>query len=275
MNTKKKSASMSSKTLLYLIVFSVCILLSLWFFQIVYIKYSYRDYQLKKMNSLAKSIENSNFSNTLKKLESIAYEDEVCMEYHIGDKIYYYNTLMNGCALGKNNETILSIEKAFLQSDQKKRAHRLVNEDYNAEAYLYEIKVDDGAVFLYRTLEDVSKANVLLKNQLIYLTIIAIIFACMIAYFLSKKLTSSLQDVTKKAIKLGSGVPVDFPTYDILEVNELSSVLTSVQSEMLKTDKLRRDLLANVSHDLKTPLTMIKAYAEMVRDISYKDDKKR
>lgn len=275
MNTKKKSASMSSKTLLYLIVFSVCILLSLWFFQIVYIKYSYRDYQLKKMDSLAKSIENSNFSNTLKKLESIAYEDEVCMEYHIGDKIYYYNTLMNGCALGKNNETILSIENAFLQSDQKKRAHRLVNEDYNAEAYLYEIKVGDGAVFLYRTLEDVSKANVLLKNQLIYLTIIAIIFACMIAYFLSKKLTSSLQDVTKKARKLGSGVPVDFPTYDILEVNELSSVLTSAQSEMLKTDELRRDLLANVSHDLKTPLTMIKAYAEMVRDISYKDDKKR
>ena len=135
---------MSSKTLLYFIVFSVCILLSLWFFQIVYIKYSYRDYQLKKMDSLAKSIEKSNFSNTLKKLESIAYEEEVCMEYHIGDKIYYYNTLMNGCALGKNNETILNIENAFLQSDQKKRAHRLVNEDYNAEAYLYEIKVGDG-----------------------------------------------------------------------------------------------------------------------------------
>ena len=97
----------------------------------------------------------------------------------------------------------------------------------------------------------------------------------MIAYFLSKKLTSSLQDITKKARKLGSGVPVDFPTYDILEVNELSNVLTSAQSEMLKTDELRRDLLANVSHDLKTPLTMIRAYAEMVRDISYKDDKKR
>ena len=33
--------------------------------------------------------------------------------------------------------------------------------------------------------------------------------------------------------------------------------------------------MANVSHDLKTPLTMIKAYAEMVRDITYKDKKKR
>ena len=33
--------------------------------------------------------------------------------------------------------------------------------------------------------------------------------------------------------------------------------------------------MANVSHDLKTPLTMIKAYSEMIRDISYKDEKKR
>ena len=43
---------------------------------------------------------------------------------------------------------------------------------------------------------------------------------------------------------------------------------------MIKTDELRRDLMANVSHDLKTPLTMIKAYAEMIRDISYKDQEK-
>ena len=40
---------------------------------------------------------------------------------------------------------------------------------------------------------------------------------------------------------------------------------------MNKTDELRRDLLANVSHDLKTPLTMIKAYAEMIRDIDNKE----
>ena len=43
---------------------------------------------------------------------------------------------------------------------------------------------------------------------------------------------------------------------------------------MNKTDELRRDLLANVSHDLKTPLTMIKAYAEKVKDLSYKDKEK-
>ena len=60
----------------------------------------------------------------------------------------------------------------------------------------------------------------------------------------------------------------------IKEIDELSEALTQAQSEMLKTDELRRDLMANVSHDLKTPLTMIKAYAEMIRDISYKDPDK-
>ena len=48
-----------------------------------------------------------------------------------------------------------------------------------------------------------------------------------------------------------------------------------MEKEVSKTDEYRRDLMANVSHDLKTPLTMIKAYAEMIRDITYKDTEKR
>ena len=60
----------------------------------------------------------------------------------------------------------------------------------------------------------------------------------------------------------------------INEIDELAETLSQAQKEMAKTDELRRDLMANVSHDLKTPLTMIKAYAEMIRDISYKDKDK-
>jgi len=38
---------------------------------------------------------------------------------------------------------------------------------------------------------------------------------------------------------------------------------------------MRRDLMANISHDLRTPLTMVKAYAEMIRDLSGDDPEKR
>ena len=42
--------------------------------------------------------------------------------------------------------------------------------------------------------------------------------------------------------------------------------------EEAKSQNMKTELITNVSHDLKTPLTMIKAYAEMIRDIN-KDEK--
>ena len=276
LNIKKRFSSIKAKTLLYLIVFSVSILLVLWFCQIVFLKYSYQDYQIQNINQLALSIQRSSFVNLNSTLEEVAYENEVCIEYYTNSgNVYYYNTMMNGCALGKNNQDILKTENAFMESNLTSDTYKVINREYEVQAFLYGIKLDSGSVFLYSTLEDVGGANAVLKNQLIYLTFIAIIFACMIAYFLSKKITDPILDITKKAQKLGSSPTVKFPDYGVLEVNELAHVLSNAQTEMVKTDELRRDLMANVSHDLKTPLTMIKAYAEMVRDISYQDEQKR
>jgi len=271
-----KKSSFNRKTLFYFIVFSVTILLLLWVFQIFYLKYSYEQYQVKNLDALATTIQESSLMALSSTLERVAYQNEVCVEYFTNSgQTIKYNTLMNGCALGKGNQELLKIQQEFMNSEKITQPFRLVNKEYEAKAYLYGMKLSSGTVFLYNTLEDVSGANVVLKNQLIYLTILAIFFACGIAYFLSKKLTEPIQDITEKARKLGSGNEVIFPNYDILEVNELARVLDNAQTDMLKTDELRRDLMANVSHDLKTPLTMIKAYAEMVRDLSYRDDIKR
>ena len=59
------------------------------------------------------------------------------------------------------------------------------------------------------------------------------------------------------------------------ETNELARTLNTASYEMQKTDFYQRDLIANVSHDLKTPLTMIKSYAEMINDISGDNPEKR
>ena len=78
--------------------------------------------------------------------------------------------------------------------------------------------------------------------------------------------------ITRKAKELGEGnYNIEFDSSDVLEIDELANTLNHVSRDLSKIDELRRDLMANVSHDLKTPLTMIRAYAEMIRDISYKD----
>ncbi|MDE6733045.1 MAG: HAMP domain-containing histidine kinase, partial [Oscillospiraceae bacterium] len=54
-----------------------------------------------------------------------------------------------------------------------------------------------------------------------------------------------------------------------------ADTLNYASSEISKVDTLRRDLIANISHDLRTPLTMVKAYAEMIRDLSGDNPEKR
>ena len=59
------------------------------------------------------------------------------------------------------------------------------------------------------------------------------------------------------------------------ELDELSDTLDQTAFDLAQAENFRQELLANVSHDLRTPLTMIKGYAEMVRDISWEDEEKR
>ena len=78
------------------------------------------------------------------------------------------------------------------------------------------------------------------------------------------------------AKKFGEGdYAVEFNGHGYCEIEELSTVLNSAKDEIQKVSELRKDLIANISHDLRTPLTMVKAYAEMIRDLSGDNPVKR
>ncbi|MDR2932837.1 MAG: HAMP domain-containing histidine kinase, partial [Oscillospiraceae bacterium] len=51
------------------------------------------------------------------------------------------------------------------------------------------------------------------------------------------------------------------------EVVKLADALTEAAAELSKTEELRQELVSNVSHDLRTPLTLIAGYSEMIRDL--------
>jgi len=272
---KRKVSSINFKTLIYLIIFSVTILLILIISQNLFIKYSYEKYQEKKIKNIAKNIQNDYSIDLFKELENIAYENSVCIEYYINNNTLLYNTLMVGCDLNKNNTQIGKLINEFMYSNKKLEHVKLINKSSNTKAILSGIKVQNGYIFLYSPLEDLDGANIVFRSQLVYITIVVIILACLISYFLSNKITDPITKITKKAKELGEGnYNIKFDSSDVLEINELANTLNHVSHDLSKIDELRRDLMSNVSHDLKTPLTMIRAYAEMVRDITYKDKEK-
>ena len=47
----------------------------------------------------------------------------------------------------------------------------------------------------------------------------------------------------------------------------MAETLNYAAHELAKVENLQRDLVANISHDLRTPLTMITGYSEVMRDI--------
>ena len=273
---KKRKTSIQAKTLIYLLVFNVVIILLLWICQAWIFDFYYEKEQISNMDNIVASIKDANENELDSLLQDISYQNEVCILV-IDDygKYSSYNTNMKGCALKNENTKVQELMVNFINADADFKAYQFVNDDKQVAALLYGLKNNNQYTFLYSNLEDISDFTLIIKQQLMYVCFLGIFVAVIISIFLSTKLTDPIAEITKKAKKLGNGnYNVEFKESGIKEIDELAQTLTQAQKEMAKTDELRRDLMANVSHDLKTPLTMIKAYAEMIKDISYKDRKK-
>ncbi len=271
MNITNKVSSIKFKTLGYLVIFCISILILFWAFQIVFLNVAYEKHQVQTIESIARKISKGKEYD----LENLAYEKGICIEVVDNNEAIIYNAKLVGCGLGKNNINLNKKINSFINSNSISKSFRVLDEDYDVTAIVSFIKDNNHTIILYSALEDISGASVILRSQLVYIVFIMIILAVAISYFISKKITDPISNISAKAKLLGEGkYNVTFEKNGIAEIDELAETLNTAGKELSKIDELRRDLMANVSHDLKTPLTMIRAYSEMIKDISYKDKKK-
>ena len=270
-----KKDNIQNKTLKWLVHFSIIILMLMWGSQLLFLKVFYEKYQINNLYRVAYRL--SKNEHTIEEIESIAYKNNLCIEYINNDNIYIFNELSNNCILSTNNRSINSIINNFINKTDKREMIKLNNPSNNTKSILYNIKLHDNEYIILNTnLEDVDSTTSVLKSQLIYITLIVILLAIVVSIIISKTINKPIIKITKEAKKLANGNrELNIPESNIKEIDDLRDSLVYVNHEINKTDELRRDLLANVSHDLKTPLTMIKAYAEMIRDINKDDEEKR
>ena len=239
----------------------------------------YEYYKTNELSSTLTTIKN-NFEkdNFYETLETVAYNTDFCIEVVKDNNTIYSNIQNNkGCIDTSSNTRVLKRKLDFMNSDKEYFKLKIINPKFENMTLLYGVKLNsNNYVFLNTSLEPIETTVDILKSQLIIVTFIVIILAIVIAYFISKSLSKPITKLTKSAKDLSNGnYNVDFNVEsDILEIKELGESLDYAKDVMKKTDELRRDLLSNVSHDLKTPLTMIKAYAEMERDFDSNKEKR-
>lgn len=126
-----------------------------------------------------------------------------------------------------------------------------------------------SVVFLSCELEPVGSAVRTINIVLGVITGVMLFVAILLAALLSRDISAPLCDLTDSAKQLAGG---DYSvTFDedsgIAEISQLSGALNYAVTQLSAVDRLKTELVANISHDLRTPLTLIAGYGELMRDL--------
>ena len=141
------------------------------------------------------------------------------------------------------------------------------------------VQTENGTVYFriesFVISADLSK--VLFERMFLWVALFAFVVSIIYAFFVTKLIAKPLV-LFSRAVKEKSDKNDYIERIEgngFAEIDALATALNTSVREQRKTEEFRRDLVANVSHDLRTPLTMIKAYAEMIRDLSGDNPQKR
>lgn len=272
---KQKTNGLTFKIWIYLALFLTLIIAFIWIFQVALLNsfYEYRTNRLvEKIATLTSHYYNKEKDTSY--YDKLAYNNNACIEIERDSELLYSSNMQRGCLVTDN----YSYKSDFLISNKNSMMYKLVNPVLDNKTLIYATKLDEDTVaYINVSLEPTDPAISVIREELVFITIIIYLSSFILAYFISKRISTPILKINNMARKMSKG---DFDTpivvnENIDEINELSDTLNQTRLELSKINETRRDLLLNVSHDLKTPLTMIQAYAEMARDLNKNDEEKR
>lgn len=161
-----------------------------------------------------------------------------------------------------------------------KSYHKIVR--YNSEPIALEIGIPvlygnrQASVVLYHSLDQLHTVLHINRNQLVMLSIILTLVAAIVAAWLSRRFVKPIRIIKCTVDKLAKGELTATPGLSLNdELGQLSDSVEELSQALQRVDILRKEVIANVSHELRSPLALIRGYAEMVKDINWRDDEKR
>ena len=261
-----------------LIVFIVLVLLLISFLQKTFLADTYKDNKISYLKSVASEVDTGLKNNNIESVfNTISYSNEVCVRV-VTDSIIIGNEYKeaNSCALGKlTSRQLSSIASQTIANGGEK----LFDNYYFQSNGQY-----DGNIYIYSKLSTINNENVLIllstnivplkvtldtmSDQFNIIIIVVVLVTILLALSLSSIIVLPIKRMEKEAKNLPIGkYDSSFIKTDAKEIESLNNTLAMANQEIIKADRARKELIGNVSHDLRTPLTMIVGYGEMIRDL--------
>lgn len=209
-----------------------------------------------------------------------------CLIHHISDR--YFNELYNKAAetgvysrrispralFLARPETMAGWEGSQPPPSNKEDFRDFLNTRIDGDVNLIKVRlVQDGRgdtymILLNSELEPLNATVATLNTQFWMIALILLVSALILALLISRNISEPIKKMNRAAKRLAKGeYDADFRVGGYREVAELSESLTHASEQLAQTDTLQKELIANISHDLRTPLTMIIGYSEVMRDI--------
>ena len=255
--------------------------------------------EIKNINNCAERIiKEQNNEDITESLDDIAHKNALLVFLTDTDGNVIYSTDEHNFKKG-NRQKIQQNEIPFKnnteQFEGKKRAFRSLPEDYenfllklsesddkivsyeNGSLYIYGTVLDNGNVlYISKPLDSIEGTINILFRQLIWVTLASLAFGFILSYFVSRKFSKPIKAITEQALNINNeDYQSNFEKGFCRETDELSEIIEKTSADLIKAENYRREFFANISHDLRTPLTMIKGYAEMVKDFSWQEKDSR
>ncbi len=296
-NTTRKRPTIGVKWKLFgsFVALAVVILGILWLCQVVFLDDIYRFIKTAEIRSAAQSlsaiIDDSDALTT--NAEDISRRNDVCLLILRMDGPNRAVRLAS-CEAEKNCVIHNMADQGIFtlyDSAQKNQGRLLQHFRYDAtqkrylsitagnnggdpESIIYSLLVENSRgqhvlLILNSVISPVEATVKTLHILLIAVSLLMLCLALLLAAILSRSISRPMVEISSAAKVLAQGTyDVHFQGGSYREIQELSDTLNYAAEELAKVDSLRRELIANISHDLRTPLTMIAGYAEVMRDLS-------
>ena len=297
----KKRKSFGVKLWLWFLLFSAVIFLVLWLLQTVFLQNFYNGMAIRNVEkAVGKMTAHSSDTGFYEVIDEVAVKNSLLVfvtdengnvlysadEYRrlygnenqadgVSDNPYHAGDVMNWEKGALRN---LPYSYQTLVNELNKAVNGrvgFVTED-NA-AYVTGVRLGDGRILsVSLPLGTVGGTVGILRAQLVWVSVLSLILGFVLAWVISKRFEKPVAQIAASAKEVAGGnFHPEFPKGFCAELDELSDTLEETALRLEKSKNSQREFLANVSHDLRTPLTMIKGYAEMVKEISWSDEENR
>lgn len=261
----------------------------IWVFQIYFLENQYSDKYIEQVREEIASTLN-NRENTIEDIKNqimmISYRSNAVVEVYDynGKDIFSIEQASNGNGyrhgnggMGKKIDKLKeeSFESALGGKTTKTILHHPKLPIENA---MISMKNDyrEWIIFLTIPIGSVDSTVEVLKSQLIYIILGVLVISIVITMILSRGFTRPLKEITKASEEISKGnFNINVKVKENDEIGKLAESINNMAVELNKAEELKRDIIGNVSHELKSPLGLIKGYTQMIRDVSINDPIKR